>query len=360
MKTQTLLFTGLSMAALLVGCNSGTSDTTTAFDTTATSDTTAAVGTDKPTKKIQKVGLVFDIGGRGDQSFNDASASGLDRAKKEFRLNVQELEPSKGGENREQLLRLMAGQDFGLIYAVGFAFADSVKAVAASYPDVKFAQIDSVVDLPNVTSLTFAEQEGSYLVGAAAALKSQTKNIGFIGGVEVPLIQKFEAGYVAGAKAIDPNITVQVKYITQPPDFAGFADAAKGKEIGKAMYGEGADVVYHAAGGSGAGLFDAAVEAGDNRWVIGVDSDQYLTASAAQKPHILTSMIKRVEVSVYNTTKDFVDGTFTPGEKVFNLKVDGVGYATSNGAALTPEIQTKLESLKAQIISGAIKVPSVP
>jgi basic membrane protein A and related proteins len=315
----------------------------------------AATKTAKP-----KVGLVFDIGGRGDQSFNDSAARGLDRAKAKFKLTTKELEPSKGGENREQLLRLMASQNYGLIYAVGFAFADAVKAVAPSYPNVEFAQIDSVVDLPNVSSLTFAEQEGSYLVGAAAALKSTTKNIGFIGGVQVPLIQKFEAGYVAGAKSIDPNIKIQIKYITQPPDFSGFSDAAKGKEIGKSMYDDGADVVYHAAGGSGAGLFDAAVEAGANHWAIGVDSDQYLTASPAQKPHILTSMIKKVDVSVFETAKGFVDKKLTSGERVFNLKVNGVGYATSNKKALTPAITKKLENIKARIISGAIKVPSTP
>jgi basic membrane protein A and related proteins len=312
------------------------------------------------TKSKPKVGLVFDIGGRGDQSFNDSAAKGLDRAKAKFGLATKELEPSKGGENREQLLRLMASQNYGLIYAVGFAFADSVKAVAPSYPNVKFAQIDSVVELPNVSSLTFAEQEGSYLVGAAAALKSKTKSIGFIGGVEVPLIQKFEAGYVAGAKAIDPNIKIAVKYISQPPDFSGFTDAAKGKEIGKSMYDDGADVVYHAAGGSGAGLFDAAVEAGADRWAIGVDSDQYLTASAAQKPHILTSMLKRVDVSVYETAKGFSEKKLAAGERVFNLKVNGVGYATSNKKALTPTITKRLESLKAKIISGAIKVPATP
>jgi basic membrane protein A and related proteins len=322
--------------------------------------TVATPGTLAATKAKPKVGLVFDIGGRGDQSFNDSAAKGLDRAKAKFGLSTKELEPSKGGENREQLLRLMAGQNYGLIYAVGFAFADSVKVVAGSYPNVKFAQIDSVVDLPNVSSLTFAEQEGSYLIGAAAALKSKTKSIGFIGGVEVPLIKKFEAGYVAGAKAIDPNIKIAVKYITQPPDFSGFSDAAKGKEIGKSMYGDGADVVYHAAGGSGAGLFDAAVEAGANHWAIGVDSDQYLTASAAQKPHILTSMLKRVDVAVYETAKGFSENKLVAGERVFNLKVNGVGYATSNKSALNATITKRLESLKAKIVSGAIKVPTTP
>jgi basic membrane protein A and related proteins len=321
----------------------------------ASTESMAATKTSKP-----KVGLVFDIGGRGDQSFNDSAARGLDRAKAKFGLATKELEPSKGGENREQLLRLMASQNYGLVYAVGFAFADAVKAVAPSYPKVTFAQIDSVVDLPNVSSLTFAEQEGSYLVGAAAALKSTTKNIGFIGGVQVPLIQKFEAGYVAGAKSVDPNIKIQIKYISQPPDYSGFSDAAKGKEIGKSMYDDGADVVYHAAGGSGPGLFDAAVEAGDNHWAIGVDSDQYLTASSAQKPHILTSMIKRVDVAVYDTAKGFIDKKLATGEQVFNLKVNGVGYATSNKKALTPTIVAKLEILKKKIVSGTIKVPSTP
>jgi basic membrane protein A len=312
--------------------------------------------------KAKQVGLVFDLGGRGDKSFNDAAARGLDKAKTEFNLTTKELEPAAGGQNREELLRLLTSQKYPLVFAIGFLFADSVKAVSADNPDTMYAIVDSAIPNPNVASLLFAEEEGSYLVGAAAALKSKTHHIGFIGGVDTDLIKKFEAGYVAGAKKIDPGVQIDIKYISQPPDFTGFNDPAKGKEIGLGMYNAGADVVYHAAGGSGTGLFDAAVDAtrtaGAQKWAIGVDSDQYLTATTAQKAHVLTSMLKRVDVAVYDTAKAYAEGTLKAGTTVFDLKADGVGYATSGG--YVDDIKAQLEDLKQQIISGKIAVLTQP
>jgi basic membrane protein A len=312
--------------------------------------------------KAKQVGLVFDLGGRGDKSFNDAAARGLDKAKTEFNLTTKELEPAAGGQNREELLRLLTSQKYPLVFAIGFLFADSVKAVSADNPDTMYAIVDSAIPNPNVASLLFAEEEGSYLVGAAAALKSKTHHIGFIGGVDTDLIKKFEAGYVAGAKKIDPGVQIDIKYIIQPPDFTGFNDPAKGKEIGLGMYNAGADVVYHAAGGSGTGLFDAAVDAtrtaGAQKWAIGVDSDQYLTATTAQKAHVLTSMLKRVDVAVYDTAKAYAEGTLKAGTTVFDLKADGVGYATSGG--YVDDIKAQLEDLKQQIISGKIAVLTQP
>jgi basic membrane protein A len=263
--------------------------------------------TTEPAEPTQ-VGLVYDIGGRGDLSFNDAAAAGLDRATSDFTLEVEELEPNQGGTNREELLRLLAEQEFDLIIGVGFLFAETVCAAALDFPEVNFGDIDGFIsgepldegEVPtcegaqdltedsNVASLLFAEHEGSFLVGAAAALKSTTGTIGFIGGVEIPLIQKFQAGYEAGARQIDPDIQIEVAYLTQPPDFTGFNDPAKGKETAAGMFDAGADVVYHAAGGSGAGLFEAAREAseatGEQRWAIGVDSDQYMSAPAEVQP----------------------------------------------------------------------------
>jgi basic membrane protein A and related proteins len=324
----------------------------------------------------KKVGLVYDIGGRGDKSFNDAAARGLDQAKAEFNIQVKELEPSAGGENREELLRLLAQQGFALNIGVGFLFATSVCKAGLANPSVKFADVDGFIDhttqgcdgaqdlteSSNVSSLLFAEEQGSYLVGAAAALKSKTGKLGFIGGVEVDLIKKFEAGFAAGAKKINPSITIDVKYITQPPDFTGFNDPAKGKEIATGMYQGGADVVYHAAGGSGSGLFEAAKEhsttSGTQVWAIGVDSDQYLTAPADQQPYILTSMLKRVEVAVFETIKDFVNDQFKGGYRTFDLKANGVGYATSGG--FVDDIKSQLEELKQQIIDGTITVPTAP
>ena len=313
-----------------------------------------------------RVGMIYDIGGRGDLSFNDSAAAGLDRAKEEFGVEAKELEPDEGGENREELLRLLSEEQYDLVFGVGFLFADAIKAASADFPEVNYGLIDGgfegLEEGGNVASLTFAEHEGSFLVGAAAALKSQTGKIGFIGGVEIDLIKKFEAGYIAGAKHVNPDIEVDVKYISQPPDFSGFADPAKGKEIALGQYNGGADVIYHAAGGSGAGLFEAAKqvseESGTKVWAIGVDSDQYQTAPEEVKEYILTSMLKRVDVAVYETIKAFVEGDFSGGSQAFGLAEDGVGYSTSGGHV--DDIADQLEELKQQIIDGEIEVPTAP
>ena len=350
----------LPLVLLAAACGDDDDDTN-ADAGSDTTETTAADGGDEPTEgdDAPKIGLVYDLGGRGDQSFNDAAAEGLDQAKTEFGVEAEELEPDEGGENREELMRLLADEGSGLIIGVGFLFADSITAAAADYPDTRFAIIDSVVEADNVASLVFAEHEGSFLVGAAAALKSTTGHIGFIGGVEVDLIKKFEAGYVAGAKHINPDITVDVSYITQPPDFAGFNDPARAKEIATGMYGAGADVVYHAAGGSGGGLFEAAKEhseANTQVWAIGVDSDQYNIVDDSLKPYILTSMQKKVDVAVYDTISRLVAGEEVGGVvTVYDLAAGGVDYATSGG--YVDDISDQLEELKAQIIAGDITVP---
>jgi basic membrane protein A len=330
------------------------------------------------------IGLVYDIGGRGDQSFNDSAAAGLDRAKAEFEFEAFEQEPTAGGENREELLNLVSDEGAGLVFGVGFLFADGVAAAADAHPDASYGLIDGFIAnlnadcegvvavddgtgnmvecRDNVVALGFAEHEGSFLVGAAAALKSQTGKVGFIGGVEIDLIQKFEAGFVAGARQVNPGIEIDIKYISQPPDFSGFADSAKGKEIGLGMFQGGADIVYHAAGGSGTGLFEAAKEVsestGSKVWAIGVDSDQYLTSSSDVQEYVLTSMLKRVDVAVYETIKDFQNDEFAGGYRAFGLADDGVGYATSGG--FVDDISSELEALKADIVSGAIVVPDTP
>ncbi|MCU1380137.1 MAG: Membrane lipoprotein TmpC [Acidimicrobiales bacterium] len=339
----------LPLALFAAACGSDSSS--------VSSDTTTG-----GTSKDLKVGIVYDLGGRGDQSFNDAAAAGLDKAVKEFGLSKpKELEPNQGGENRAQLLRLLAEDNTNLVVAVGFLFADSVKATAPEFTDSTFAIVDETVDAPNVASLKFAEEQGSYLVGAAAALTSKTGKLGFIGGVETPLIKKFEAGFVAGAKKVNPNATVDVKYISQPPDFSGFNDPAKGKEIANGQYAGGADVIYAAAGGSGGGLFEAAKAtstAAAKHWAIGVDSDQYNLVDASLKPFILTSMLKKVDVAVYQTVKAMVEGETVGGkETIFDLKSDGVGYSTS-GDNIAPDVVTQIETLKKQIIDGSIKVPT--
>ena len=307
-----------------------------------------------------KVGMAYDVGGRGDQSFNDAAAAGLDKAAKELGISSKEASAANGEAEsaREERLQQLIDAGYTNIVAVGFAYADSVKKVAATNKNVKFALVDSTgAQGANIENITFAEHEGSFLVGAAAALKSKTGKIGFVGGVEMDLIKKFEAGYTAGAKAVNPNIKVSVKYLTQPPDMSGFGSVDKGKLAAEGMYQDGADVVYHAAGGSGGGVFTAAKAAG--KWAIGVDSDQAASPSLASvKDVIITSMLKKVDVGVYDFIKSVKDGTFKSGEKVFNLKSNGVGYSTTGGQV--DDIKAKLDDLKQQIVDGKITVPTKP
>jgi basic membrane protein A len=310
--------------------------------------------------KTVKVGMAYDIGGRGDKSFNDSAAAGLDKAAKELGIKPSELEATDGETDaqKEERLRQLADAGNNPIIAVGFAYATALGKVAPDYPNTHFAIIDdaTLANVPNVASLTFAEEQGSFLVGAIAAQATKTGTIGFVGGVNTPLIQKFQAGYEAGAKAVKPDIKIKITYLTQPPDFSGFKDPAKGQIAAAGMYDGGADVVYHAAGGSGSGVFAAAKAAG--KLAIGVDSDQYLGAAADVQPVILTSMIKHVDVAVYDMIKSAVDGKPLTGQKVYDLKVGGVAFATSN-SAVAPYTATA-NDYKQKILSGAIKVPTAP
>jgi basic membrane protein A len=326
--------------------------------TDAPEGTEAPEGTGTPPENMN-VGLLYDITGRGDRSFNDAAAAGLDQAVEEFGVVPSESTPTGDGDRAERLNGLV-DQGNGLIIGVGFLWGDAITAGAEANPDIMFGIVDSVVDLPNVASITFAEHEGSFLVGAAAALKSQTGTIGFIGGVENELIQKFEAGYVAGATAVNPDIEILINYITQPPDFTGFNDPARGKEIAAGQYEAGADVIYSAAGGSGLGAFEAAREAGEpgEVWGIGVDSDQYNLVSAELQPYILTSMLKKVDVAVYETIKAYAEGNFTAGISTFDAASGGVDYSTSGG--FVDDIADQLDEFREQIASGEIEVPSTP
>jgi basic membrane protein A len=332
----------------LAACGSSDGDTA----TPGASSSSAA-------KSDIKVGMAYDIGGRGDQSFNDSAAVGLDKAKTEFGVTTKELEAGSNETDtqKEERLRLLAQGGYNPVIAVGFAYAVALGKVADEFPDTKFAIIDDAsLKNTNVTSLTFAEEQGSYLVGTIAAQASKTKNIGFIGGVNTPLIAKFEAGFTAGAKAVTPDIKVQVKYLTQPPDFTGFSSPDKGKTAAQGMLDADADVIYAAAGGSGSGAFDAVAAA--KKLAIGVDSDQYKTATPAVQPVILTSMLKRVDTAVYTMIKASVDKAPLTGNTIFDLKSEGVGYATSN--SIVEPFTAKTEEFKAKIISGEIKVPTTP
>nr|BFE86458.1 hypothetical protein GCM10020093_090590 [Planobispora longispora] len=237
---------------------------------------------------------------------------------------------------------------------MGFAYSGPLKKVATEFPEVKFAIVDDEAATgPNISNLVFAEHEGSFLVGVAAALKSEKNHVGFVGGVEVPLIKKFEAGFAAGAKAVKSDIKVDVKYLTQPPDFAGFADPAKGKTAAEGMFDAGADVVYHAAGGSGGGVFEAAKAA--NGKAIGVDSDQAKTAAADLQGVIMTSMLKKVDVAVFDFLKNAAAGAPKAGTTVYDLKAGGVDYSTTGGQV--DDIKAKIDEYKQKVISGEITVP---
>lgn len=349
----------LVASALLVACSSSTE---------SESETTA------PTTDV-KVGLAYDIGGRGDKSFNDAAAAGLDRAVAELGVAIREVSATAGGaeSEREDKLRLLAEAGYNPIIAVGFLYAGAVGKVAAEFPDISFAIIDdSSVKAPNVASLVFAEEHGSYLAGVAAAKASKSGKVGYIGGVRIPLLQKFEAGFVAGVKATNSSVSVDVKYVTEPPDFGGFNDPAKAKVIANGMIDQGADVIYAAAGGSGKGLFEAAVAAsaaGKKVWTIGVDSDQYLTATPDEQKNMLTSMLKRVDVAVFDTIQAAVNGETVAddigaGEGIqgrrYNLTNDGVGLSTSGGYLEAEGILDAVNAAAEAIKSGSVTVPTTP
>ena len=323
-----------------------------------TSDSGGAGG---EAKKTLKVGLAYDIGGRGDQSFNDAAARGLDRVKSELNIQTKELsaKPDEPDSDKEARLKLLASGGFNPVVGVGFAYTAPITKVAKDFPNTKFLVVDAdqcKVSGANVEGACFSEEQGSFLVGAAAALKSKTGTIGFIGGVNVPLIHKFWAGYEAGAKAAKPDIKVlPAKYLTQPPNFNGFKDPALGSDAAKGQLDAGADVIYHAAGGAGIGVIKTVGAA--QKLAIGVDSDQYNQPAVANvKDFILTSMVKRVDVAVFDFVKAVADNTFTAGTKKYDLSNDGVGYATSGGKV--DDIKAKLDQYKQEISSGQLKVPT--
>lgn len=329
----------------------------------ATSSTSAA-NTDKVDGSGLKIGLAYDIGGRGDASFNDLAAAGFDQAIKDMGVkkeNTRELSaaPNESEAAKQTRLRQLASEGFNPVVGVGFAYTESLKVVAPEFPNVKFGLVDSAVEgAANVTPLVFAEQEGSFLAGVVAAYQSKKCHVGFVGGVDIPLIQKFEAGFVQGAKAAAPKVQVEKKYITPAGDFTGFQDPPKGQEAAKGLIDKGADVVYPAAGASGIGVFAAVKEAGV--LAIGCDADQYnQPALANTRDVIVASSLKRVDVAVYDFYRAAAKNDLASLPKVFDLKVNGVGYATSGGK-VDAKLQGILEGYKAQIVEGKIKVNDRP
>jgi basic membrane protein A len=298
-----------------------------------------------------KAAMLTDLGGLAGseevKGFSDLGWDALLKAEEDLGIEITLIE-AKELADLEPNLTKMASEGYDFVVGVGFLFTDAMAAVAPQFPDTQFAIVDSVVEEPNVMSLVFAEEQGSFLVGAIAAGMSETGKIGFIGGMEIPLIEKFEAGYIAGARSIDPDIEVVSGYT------GNFTDVAAGKELSLAQYDQGADVIYAAAGSCGLGTIEAAEEKGF--WAIGVDTDQ----DGVSPGNVLTSMLKHVEVAVYDAVKASYEGTFEGGVHVYDLSVGGVGYSdlTYTRYQIPEELLAEVDALAEQIIAGEFEVPT--
>jgi basic membrane protein A and related proteins len=295
------------------------------------------------------VGIVFDIGGKDDRSFNASAWEGVKRAAKDFPIVLRDVEPGDP-TSVEPAIRAFAERNYDLVIGVGFEQMPVVERVAKDYPNVNFVIIDGVIDLPNVTSLVFKEHQGSFLVGMIAAMKSQTGTVGFIGGMDIPLIHKFATGYAEGARSVNPKINVIENYVGVTP--AAWNNPGQGKELAIAQISKGADVIFTAAGNSGLGAFDAAEQ--NKKFVIGVDSNQ----NWVKPGYVLTSMVKRIDNAVYQIVKDRVENNFKNGVHVYGLENEGVGYALDqyNEKLIPPEAIQRVEAAKQDIINGKIQV----
>jgi basic membrane protein A and related proteins len=308
-----------------------------------------------------KVGMAYDQDGKGDGSFNDAAFAGLSKAQTDLGVEIKEVNSGSSATDatREELLTLLADGGYNPVIAVGFAYSTALAAVAPKFPETTFAIVDSVVESPNVGSLIFAAEQGSYLTGVIAATASQSGTIGFIGGMEIDLIKAFEAGYIEGAQSVNPDIKIESKYMGAAGDNTAWNVPEKAKTATDGMIANGADVIYAAAGGSGLGMFQsvkAAADGGATVWAIGVDSDQYTVPALAEyKDIIVTSMLKRVDVAVYDVIAAVVDGAPLVGVQNFDLSKDGVGYSTSNSAvsAFTDAADAAAEKIKSgEVVVG--------
>ncbi len=306
-----------------------------------------------------RVGIVFDVGGRGDKSFNDGAYNGAERATRELSAEVRFIEPGDGSD-REAGLRLLAAEHMDLVIGVGFIFTDDLMTLAADYPDVRFAGVDlalrtdaagHVLPLPkNLAALKFREEEGSFLVGALAALVGGSKQVGFVGGMDIPLIHKFEQGYRQGVIAVCADCKVIAQYAGATPE--AFRNPSKGKELALSQYQSGVNVIFHASGSTGLGVFEAARTTG--KLAIGVDADQYGEAPG----HVLTSMTKGVDTAVFDTIERTGKDTFTGGVYSFGLAENGVGYVDDehNRALIGDAARARIEGLKRDIVEGRIHV----
>ncbi|MGE4421477.1 MAG: BMP family protein [Pseudodesulfovibrio sp.] len=293
--------------------------------------------------------VIYDLGGKFDKSFNQAAHMGAEQFSQETGIKYRDFEPTNESQY-EQALRRFASRGSDLIVVVGFSFASALEKIAPEFPNTKFVIIDMVVTQPNVESVVFKEHEGSFLVGMLAAMKTQTGKIGFVGGMDVPLIRKFALGYKEGAQYVNKDITIFENMTGTTP--AAWGDPIKAGELARSQFDRGADVVFTAAGGSGMGVLQAAADA--KKFSIGVDSNQNYIHPGS----VLTSMVKRVDLAVFEAMRDAQNGDWEPGLKVLGLAEGGVDYAMDkyNEALITPEMKARVEQAKADIISGKIVV----
>ncbi len=348
-RVTTFAAAGIATAALAL--------TATACGASSTQSSSSSPSSGKSTLKV---GMAYDVGGRGDHSFNDSAARGLDKATKEFGGTPKELtaKTTDTDADREQYLSDLATAGYNPVISVGFAYANALTAVAPKFPKTTFAIVDSVVPGKNVDSMSFATPESSYLAGVAAAMKSKTGKIGFIGGVNDALIQGFQAGFDQGVHDTKPSDKVTDQYLTTGSDLSGFSSPDLGASAASGMLAHGIDVIYSAAGSSGTGSIET-VAAKKGAWAIGVDSDQYQDPALAKYKHaILTSAVKNVDVAVYDLIKSFKAGKPLVGNNTYNLQNGGVGLATSGG--YIADILPQLNAIKQKIINGQIKVKSTP
>ncbi|MGK5531254.1 BMP family lipoprotein [Streptomyces sp. URMC 129] len=305
------------------------------------------------------VGIAFDVGGRNDHSFNEAAARGGDQAEEELGVHV-EYQTARNGEtdaDRIQRLTSLAQEGYDPVIGVGFLYGNAIAEVAQDFPDTTFGVVDSAPEGDNVYGMVFAEHEGSYLAGVAAALKTESGQVGFIGGVQNPLIQKFEAGFVQGVEDTDPDVEVEVNYLYRDDD-RGFSDPARAAEQANGMLERGVDVIYTAAGSSGQGSIEE-VAAVEGAWAIGVDSDQYQQPGLAEfQDSILTSMVKGVDVAVYDLIEAVVNGESPSGVHEYTLAEEGVALATSGG--FIDDIQPEIEEATRRIVDGEVTVNDTP
>lgn len=309
--------------------------------------------------EVVRVAVAYDLSGRGDGGFNDIAYAGVERAARELGAELLEVTARLDDTDveREERLRLLADAGYNPIIGVGFTYAEPMRTVAADFPDTFFAIVDdATIEGPNIATITFKEHEGSFLVGVAAGLRTETGQIGFIGAVPIPLIEKFEAGFAAGARAVRPDIVIGTAYLSEPPDYSGFGDPARGREATLGLVDAGADIVFQAAGGSGQGVIEAA--AATDTWAIGVDADMYLQMAEGLREHVLTSMLKHADVGTYAFVREVADGTFVPGHRDFGIAEGGVGYATSGG--FIDDLVPVIDTWATRIASGEVPVPEVP